>query len=258
MPRFAANLTTLFNDTDFLARFASARAAGFEGVEFLFPYTHPPAAVLAQLQRHRLELVQFNLPPGDWDAGDRGLAVDPARQDAFRASVAQALDYARAVGATQLHCMAGLVPRGLPLATAHNCYVANLRYAAGIFAAHGIRLMIEPINTFDMPGYFLHGSAQAAAIIAEVGAPNLYLQFDLYHMQRMEGGLADSITRLLPLIRHMQLADVPGRHEPGTGEIDWRALFAHIDGSGYGGWIGCEYFPKAGTEAGLGWREQLV
>jgi hydroxypyruvate isomerase len=258
MIRLAANLTTLFNDLPFLERFAAARACGFEGVELLFPYAHAPELLRSLLARHRLELVQFNLPPGDWEGGERGLAVDPRRRDAFRASVDVALQYARAVGVRQLHCMAGIVPPSLGAEAAHATYVDNLRHAAAAAAPHGIRIMIEPINTFDMPGYFLAGSAQAAAIIAEAGADNVFLQFDLYHMQRMEGQLEERIALLLPLIRHMQLADVPGRHEPGTGTIDWKRLFAHIDQLGYGGWIGCEYFPAADTRSGLGWREQFL
>jgi hydroxypyruvate isomerase len=253
MPKFAANLTTLFNELEFPDRFEAARRHGFTGVEFLFPYAYPPDLIAERLRQYGLELVQFNLAPGDWHAGDRGLAVDPARRDAFRASVVQALDYALKVGARQLHCMAGIVPSGLAGALAHATYVDNLRHAAARFAAHGIRLMIEPINTFDMPGYFLTGSAQAAGIIAEVGAGNLFLQFDVYHMQRMEGRVGAAIERHFPIIRHIQIADVPGRHEPGSGTIDWKTLLALVDRLGYTGWIGCEYFPAGRTEDGLKW-----
>jgi hydroxypyruvate isomerase len=258
MPKFAANLTLMFNEAPFLERFALARAHGFGAVEFLFPYGFAAAAIADQLALHRLQLVLHNLPAGDWDAGERGLACDPRRIHEFRDSVTLALDYAGALGVPQLHCLAGIVAPDADRAAAHATYVANLRYAAARLAQAGLRLLIEPINTLDMPGYFLSGSAQAAAIIAEVGAPNLFMQYDIYHMQRMEGRLADTIATHLPLIAHMQLADVPGRHEPGTGTIDFRALFARIDALGYTGWIGCEYLPAGDTISGLGWREALT
>ncbi len=257
MPKFAANLSLMFNEAPFMERFALARRHGFDAVEFLFPYAFDAAAIARALKRHRLQLVLHNLPAGDWAAGDRGLACDPRRAGEFRASVALAIDYALALGVPQLHCLAGIVPPGLDRAAIHALYVDNLRYAAAALAPHGLRLLIEPINTFDMPGYFLSGSAQAAAVIAEVGAPNLFLQYDIYHMQRMEGELAATIAAHLPLIAHMQLADVPGRHEPGSGTIDFRVLFKAIDALGYTGWIGCEYLPQGDTAAGLGWREAL-
>ncbi len=199
-----------------------------------------------------------NLPAGDWDAGERGLACDPGRVDEFHASVELALNYAKQLGVRQLHCMAGLLAPGVTPAQARTTYIDNLRHASANLHAHGMALLIEPINSFDMPGYFLTGSAQAAAIIADCACPNLFLQYDIYHMQRMEGELAATITRLLPLIAHMQLADVPGRHEPGTGEIDYRILFALLDRLGYQGWIGCEYRPLGPTEDGLSWRERLL
>lgn len=258
MPKFAANLTTLFNEFDFLDRFAEARAHGFEAVELLFPYAWDAGEIAARLGDNQLHLVQFNLAPGDWDAGDRGLAVDPGRQLAFRDSVDLALEYAATLGVKQLHCMAGIAPPGMTQERARSQYVDSLRYATSKTAAHGIRVMVEPINKFDMPGYFLNDADQAATIIAEVGADNLYLQYDIYHMQRMGGQHADLLRRLMPLIRHMQLADVPGRHEPGSGVIDWAALFVLIDRLGYDGYIGCEYFPAAGTAEGLGWRRRFV
>jgi hydroxypyruvate isomerase len=258
MPTFAANLTMLFNEVPFLQRFALARANGFDAVECLFPYAWPAEQIAAELSTHSLRLVLHNLPCGDWDAGDRGLACDPRRQDEFRAGVDLAIDYARALKVPQLHCMAGITPADLPLAEAHATYIDNLRYAAAKLAAHGLRLLIEPINTVDMPGYFLTGSAQAAAVIAECGAVNLFLQYDIYHMQRMEGMLADTIAAYLPLIAHMQLADVPGRHEPGTGEIDIAALLHYIDALGYTGYIGCEYRPRGDTATGLAWRTRLA
>ena len=255
MPKFAANLTLMFTEAPFMERFALARRHGFEAVEFLFPYAFAAADIAQQLARHRLQLVLHNLPAGDWAAGERGIACDPQRVDEFRAGVALALEYARALGAPQLHCLAGIVPPGADRAAIGALYLDNLRYAAAQLAPHGLRLLIEPINTFDMPGYFLTGTAQAAAVIAEAGAPNLFLQYDIYHMQRMEGELAATIAARLPLIAHMQLADAPGRHEPGSGAIDFRTLFAQIDALGYEGWIGCEYIPLGDTAAGLGWRE---
>ena len=257
MPKFAANLTLMFNEAPFLERFALARQHGFDAVEFLFPYAYAAQDIARELARHRLQLVLHNLPAGDWAAGERGLACDPLRVDEFRASVALAIDYALALGAPQLHCLAGIVPPGAERSAVHATYIGNLRYAAAQLAPHGLRLLIEPINTFDMPGYFLYGSAQAAAVIAEAGMPNLFLQYDIYHLQRMEGALAATIAARLPLIAHMQLADVPGRHEPGSGTIDFRALLAAIDALGYTGWIGCEYLPQGDTGAGLGWREAL-
>ncbi len=261
MPRFAANLTMLFTELPFLDRFAAAREAGFDGVEFLFPYDYDASAIAARLAgdgaQQALELVLFNLPPGDWAAGERGIACDPRRIQEFQQGVAQAIDYALALGVRQLHCMAGIKPRHASARQAHTAYVNNLRYAAAACVPHGITVTIEPINTFDMPGYFLTGSAQAASIIAECGFDNIKLQYDIYHMQRMEGELANTIRRHLPLITHMQLADTPGRHEPGSGEINYAYLFGLLDELHYAGWIGCEYHPQNGTLAGLGWRERL-
>lgn len=258
MPQFAANLSLMFTEVDFLDRFDAARGHGFEAVEFLFPYAWPAHAIAERLARHSLTLALHNLPAGDWAAGERGIACDPGRVAEFEASVALALDYARVLGVPQLHCLAGIVPAKLTHAQARATYIANLRFAAGRLHEHGLRLLIEPINTFDMPGYFLTGSEQAAQIIAEVDAPNLFLQYDIYHMARMGEDLQAGITRHLPRIAHMQLADTPGRHEPGTGQIDFRALFRHIDQLGYQGWIGCEYHPQAGSAAGLGWRTALL
>ncbi len=257
MPKFAANVSLMFTERDFLARFGAARANGFEAVELLFPYDWPAADIAARLAESALQLVLFNLPAGDWAAGERGLACDPQRIDEFRAGVQQALDYATALGVGQLHCLAGIVPPGLSPTVAHATYVANLRYAAARLAEHGMRLLIEPINSFDMPGYFLIGSAQAADIIAECGAPNLFMQYDIYHMQRMEGRLDETIRANVALIKHIQMADVPGRHEPGTGEINFPHLFALLDKLAYAGWVGCEYHPVGETVAGLGWRAQL-
>ncbi|MES2323429.1 MAG: 2-oxo-tetronate isomerase [Pseudomonadota bacterium] len=252
MPKFAANLSFMFTELDFLDRFGAARAAGFDAVEFLFPYAYEAEAIAEQLARHALRLVLHNLPPGDWAAGDRGIATDPLRVGQFQDSVGLALDYATRLGVRQLHCLAGVNANG-----ERDTYLDNLRFAASQLARHGMTLLIEPINIFDMPGYFLSGSDQAADIIRDAGMDNLRLQFDMYHVQRMEGELAAAITRHLPLIAHMQLADVPGRHEPGSGNIDYRSLFALIDALGYEGWIGCEYHPLHDTLAGLAWRAAL-
>lgn len=258
MPKLAANLSLMFTELPFLDRFAAARGNGFAAVEFLFPYAFEAEAIAERLARYNLELVLHNLPPGHWDGGDRGMACDPARVPEFEDSVARALAYAVPLGVRQLHCLAGRLPPGVTPAAAHRSYIANLRFAADRLAEHGMRLLIEPINTIDMPGYFLSGSAQAAAVIAEVGAANLFLQLDLYHLHRMGEDLAQAIAAHAPLTAHMQLADSPGRHEPGTGEIDYGALFALIDRLGYPGWIGCEYHPQHDTVAGLGWRGALL
>ncbi|RJG20469.1 hydroxypyruvate isomerase [Massilia cavernae] len=253
MPKFAANLTTMFTETSFLDRFAAAREHGFTAVEFQFPYAFPAADVRERLDANGLELVLHNLPAGDWNAGERGIACDPARIAEFRDSVGLALEYALALGAPQLHCLAGKLPPGVEPELAHDTFVANLRHAAAELGRHGLRLLIEPINTYDIPGYFLSGSKQAAGIIKECCASNLFLQYDIYHMQRMEGELAGTLRSLLPLVKHIQVADNPGRHEPGTGEINYPFLFALLDQLGYEGWVGCEYTPATTTAAGLGW-----
>jgi hydroxypyruvate isomerase len=258
MPKFAANLTMLFNEVPFLERFERAAKAGFEAVEFLFPYAWPAAEIKSRLDAHRLKLVLHNLPPGDWDAGERGIGCHPDRVDEFRAGVGKAIEYARALGVPQLNCLAGKVPAGVDDATLRKTFVANLKFAAGELKKAGLKLLIEPINIFDIPGFYLNHTAQAASILDEVGADNAFIQYDIYHAQRMEGELSATIQKYLPRIAHMQLADNPGRNEPGTGEINYAFLFAHIDRIGYGGWIGCEYKPAAATEAGLGWRQRLA
>lgn len=255
MPKFAANLSLLFNELSFLDRFAAARSAGFDAVEFLFPYAFEAEQILGRLRRYGLDLALHNLPPGDWAAGDRGMACDPRRLLEFQDSVGLALEYALDLGVKQLHCMAGKLPPKVPAERAHATFVDNLRFAAGALAPHGIRLLIEPINDRDMPGYFLTHSSQAAAIIAEAQLDNLFLQYDVYHMQRMEGDLANTLRERLPIIRHIQIADVPGRHEPGSGEINYPFLFGLLDELGYDGWVGCEYIPRGDTVAGLGWRD---
>ena len=258
MPRFAANLTLLFNEHAFLDRFAAAAQAGFTAVEFLFPYAFDAREIADRLNANGLQLVLHNLPAGDWDGGDRGIACDPERRAEFREGVAVALRYAAQLGVPQLNCLAGILPSDCDPDRACQTLLDNLRFAAAQLKTAGLKLLIEPINTFDIPGFFLSHSAQASALIADVGADNLFLQYDIYHMQRMEGELGASLQKYLPLIRHIQLADNPGRGEPGTGEINYRYLFALLDQIGYDGWVGCEYRPKAGTLSGLGWRDALT
>jgi hydroxypyruvate isomerase len=243
----------LFNEVPFLDRFAAAAAAGFRGVEFLFPYEYEPEALADLLRANGLELVLHNLPAGDWAGGERGIATLPGRQDEFRASVDTAIRYATALGCPQVNCLAG-IPKGVEPAAARRVFVDNLSYAAPVLADAGIRLLIEAINNrVDIPGFFLNNTRQAIEIIEEVGSDNLYFQYDIYHMQIMEGDLARTIEANLPRIAHIQLADNPGRNEPGTGEINYPFLFQFLDRIGYQGWIGCEYKPKGGTADGLGW-----
>ena len=258
MPQFAANLTMLFNEHDFLDRFGAAAKAGFKAVEFLFPYAYPVAELQQRLQAHGLKLVLHNLPAGNWDAGDRGIACDPARVDEFRAGVAKAIDYAKALGVPRLNCLVGKKPAGVSDAQARSTLVANLKFAAAELKQAGLKLLIEPINTFDIPGFYLNTTAQALSILDEVGADNAYVQYDIYHAQRMEGELANTLQQHLARIGHVQLADNPGRHEPGSGEINYAFLFRHLERIGYQGWVGCEYKPAARTEDGLGWIQALA
>jgi hydroxypyruvate isomerase len=253
MPRFAANLTMMFNEVEFLDRFDAAARAGFQGVEYLFPYAWPKEQVAERLHRNGLAQVLHNLPAGDWAKGERGIACHPDRTGEFQDGVARAIEYARALGCAQLNCLAGISPPGAPAERVHSTLVANLGFAASRLGEAGIRLLIEPINTRDIPGFYLCRTAQALAIIDEVKSPNLWLQYDAYHMQIMEGDLATTIERNLARIAHVQIADNPGRHEPGTGEINYPFLFGHLDRIGYRGWVGCEYKPAATTEAGLSW-----
>ena len=253
MPKLAANLTMLFGESAFLDRFAAAAAQGFRGVEYLFPYDYDAPELARRLREQGLVQVLHNLPAGNWSAGERGIACHPDRMDEFKNGVAQAVKYATALDCDRVNCLAGILPPGVDPAVARETLVRNLRYAAPLLQAAGITLLIEPINTRDVPGFFLSGTAQAIEIMDAVGSDNLQLQYDIYHMQIMEGDPASTIERLLPRIGHMQLADVPGRHEPGTGSIDYPSLFATIDRLGYDGWIGCEYVPAAGTVPGLAW-----
>ncbi|HZX31219.1 MAG TPA: hydroxypyruvate isomerase [Rhodocyclaceae bacterium] len=254
MPKFCANLSFLFADVSFPERFARAAAAGFKGVEYLFPYDHPPEAIAGWLRDAGLEQVLFNLPAGDWAGGDRGLACRPGREEEFDAGVELALEYAQVLGCRRLHCLAGLRPAGVDEAEVRRTYVANLRRCVDRMAGAGIQVLIEPINSrVDMPGYWLDTPAMAFDLLEEIGRPNVAVQYDIYHAQVMAGDLARTIEANLGRIGHFQVADNPGRNEPGTGEINYPYLFALLDRLGYAGWVGCEYKPKAGTEEGLGW-----
>jgi hydroxypyruvate isomerase len=258
MPRFAANLTMLFNEVPFLDRFEKAAAAGFTGVEYLFPYDFPVEELVAKLKANNLKQVLHNLPAGNWGAGERGIAILPERVDEFRAGVDKAISYATALGCPQVNILAGIAPAGADRELLHNTFVNNLKFAAPKIKEAGLKLLIEPINTRDIPGFFLNYTKQAKAIIEEVGSDNLFIQYDIYHMQIMEGDLARTIEANLSQIAHIQLADNPGRNEPGTGEINYPFLFRHLDAIGYEGWVGCEYKPKGETAAGLGWLKELT
>jgi hydroxypyruvate isomerase len=253
MQRFAANLTILFNEVSFLDRFALAAKAGFEGVEYLFPYEFDKAELRQALDENDLIQVLHNLPAGDWSRGERGIAVLPDRIDEFRRGVASAIDYATVLGCRQVNCLAGIAPAELSADVLRTTFIANLTFAAGELGKHGIRLLIEPINRFDIPGFYLETVEQAASLIEDVGADNLFIQYDLYHQQRTKGELIGTYQRHAALIRHIQLADNPGRHEPGTGEINYPFVFDALEAAGYGGWIGCEYKPRTTTAEGLSW-----
>lgn len=252
MPRFAANLTMMFNEVPFLDRFEAAAKAGFKGIEILFPYEYPVEEIAARLKANGLQLVLFNAPPGDWNKGERGLAALPGREAEFEATLRQALEYAKALGCPRVHVMAGLVHQGASRAS----YVGNLKKAAPIARDHGVELLIEPINTRDIPGFFLNRTSDARAVIYEVGEPNLRLQFDIYHRQVMEGDVATAIREYASLTRHYQLANPPDRGEPDEGELNYAWLFRLIDETGFDGWIGCEYRPRRGTVEGLKWVQR--
>ncbi|WP_426434806.1 hydroxypyruvate isomerase [Bradyrhizobium genosp. P] len=254
MPKFAANLTMLFGEVPFVERFAAAKAAGFSGIEYLFPYDFDKAELREQLDKQGLTQVLHNLPAGNWAAGERGIAILPDRVDEFRDGVARAIDYAKALDCRQLNCLVGIAPRGADIFELNEVLLGNLRFAADALARERIRLLIEPINTIDIPDFFLNRTEQAVQIIADVQSSNLFVQYDIYHMQVMEGDIARRLQRHLPQIAHVQLADNPGRNEPGTGEINYPFLFRHLDVIGYRGWIGCEYKPRTSTVEGLGWH----
>jgi hydroxypyruvate isomerase len=253
MPRFAANLTMMFNEVPFLERFGAARHAGFRAVEFLFPYDYSAADIKAELDRHELTLALFNMPAGNWSAGDRGLACHPGSVQQVQEGVSTAITYAKALGCRQIHLMAGIRPRGASEGEMYDTYVANVRYAAAELARHDMTLLLEAINTRDIPGFYLNTSRQGFGLMDAARAPNVRFQYDVYHMQIMEGDLATTLKTHLARIGHIQIADPPARNEPGTGEINYPFLFDWVDEIGYAGWIGCEYRPRTTTVEGLGW-----
>lgn len=257
MINFAANLSTLFTELPFLDRFEAAAKAGFRAVEFQFPYAFELDAIRAQLDAHSLKAVLHNLPAGNWEFGERGIACLPHRVEEFRRGVAQGIRYAVGLGVRQVNCLAGIAPSDVPAGDLRAVLVSNLRYAAAELKAADLTLLIEPINTFDVPGFFVSRTGQAVELLDEVGADNAYVQYDIYHAQRMEGELAATLTRFLSRIGHIQLADNPGRNEPGTGEINFGWLLPYIQTAGYRGWIGCEYKPRGLTLDGLSWRDRL-
>lgn len=258
MTTFAANLSMLFTEAPFIERFGRAARAGFSQVECQFPYEATPEAIKAELQAHGLSLILHNLPAGNWAGGERGIACHPDRIEEFKQGVERAISYATALGVKKINCLAGIKPADVSEAQARATLVSNLRHAAQKLGEHGIDLLIEPINTFDIPGFFVSTTAQGLSILDEVGAANAYIQYDVYHMQRMEGELAGTLSRNLARIGHIQIADTPGRNEPGTGEINYPFLFAHLQRLEWKGAIGCEYKPAGVTEDGLGWRQQLA
>ncbi len=257
MPRFAANLSMMFTELPFLERFEAAAAAGFTGVEFLFPYAYAKEDLAAALTNNGLTQALFNFGQGAWDDGERGMGALPGREEEFAVALDTALDYAAALKCPRLHAMAGLTPAGATLEACRQTLIENLRQAAPKAAAADVTLLLEPLNTQDVPGYFLTSQAQARAIIEEVGAANLRLQLDLYHCQIMEGDLARHIREYADIVGHVQIAGVPGRHEPNVGEINYPFLFDVLDEVGYQSWVGCEYRPKGDTGAGLGWLNAL-
>jgi hydroxypyruvate isomerase len=256
--KFSANLSFLYPDKPFLERFAAAAADGFPAVEYLGPYADPKEKVAETLQANGLEQALFNTPSGDWAGGERGLGSLPDRVDEFRAGVATAIDYAKALSCPKVNVLAGIAKPGADLAAHEDTLVQNLKYAAPRFADAGIKLVIEPINTRDIPGFFLTTTTQAERILDRVADDNLYIQYDIYHMQVMQGDLVPTYERLKDRIAHIQIADNPGRNEPGTGEINYRFVFAALDRLGYDGYVGCEYKPRAGTSEGLGWMKELL
>ncbi len=257
MPRLAANLSMMFNEVPFLDRFDAAAKAGFKGVEFLFPYDFSAAEIKARLDANGLTQALFNMPPGNWAGGERGTASLPGRQAEFREGVKKALDYAAALDCKLVHCMAGIPPAGTPFTTAAALYAANLAWAGEQALAAGVKIAIEPINHRDMPGFHLNTMAQGAEVVQAIGTDRIGLQFDVYHCQVTEGDITKRLEALLPLVVHIQIADVPARNEPGTGEIGWEFVLRRMDELGYKGWVGCEYRPAGDTVAGLGWRARF-
>ncbi len=258
MPRFSANLSTLFTELPFPERFHAASAAGFKAVEVQFPYAADKREIAGRLKATDLQLVLFNLPAGNWEKGERGIACHPERVTEFRQGIDIALSYAETLDCRRINCLAGVLPRGVTPEAAKDVLLGNLDYAATKLAREGIRLLLEPINTYDVPGFLVATSQQGKALIEALGTTaNVRLQYDIYHMQKMEGNLAERFRELLPIIEHVQLADNPGRHQPGTGEINFPFLLRQIDELGYQGWIGCEYLPTSATMASFAWLTEL-
>jgi hydroxypyruvate isomerase len=255
MPRFAANLSMLFTEVPLLERFERAARAGFSTVELQFPYEAPALSIRDRLVANRQTMVLHNLPAGDWAGGERGIACLPDRVEEFRAGVGQAIAYATTLGVKQLNCLAGKAPAGVPDEVVRKTFVDNLRFAAAELKAVGIKLLIEPVNNFDVPGFWLSNTRLALSVLDEVGADNAYLQFDIYHAQRSEGEIVGTLSKHLARIGHIQVADNPGRNEPGTGEINYGFVFSQLEKLGYTGCVGCEYKPATTTEAGLAWLE---
>lgn len=253
MPKFTANLTMLYNELDFLDRFEAAAKSGFKGVEYLFPYPYQKERLAERLQKYGLTQVLHNLPAGDWAGGERGIAVLPDRVGEFQEGVGKAIEYASTLSCKQVNVLAGITPAGVDANKVRDTFVSNIRFAADKLKAAGIKLLIEAVNTFDIPGFYVKGTQQTLDLIAASGSDNIFVQYDIYHMQRMEGELAATMKKHLKQIAHIQLADNPGRNEPGTGEIGYPFLFRWLDEIGYTGWIGCEYKPKTTTLEGLGW-----
>lgn len=256
MAKFAANLSMLFTEVDFMQRFQLAAKNGFSAVEYMFPYDFAVQDIKKELDDNKLTQVLFNLPAGDWNGGERGIACLPQRQDEFQQGVKQAIEYAKVLNCKQINCLVGRKDPALSDEKTLEILMENLRFAAEMLAKENIRLLVEAVNTYDIPGFYLNSSSQVEALIKRVDHQNLYFQYDIYHMQRMEGELTETMKRLLSHISHIQLADNPGRHEPGTGEINYTYLFKQLESMGYQGWIGCEYKPATTTEQGLGWLKQ--
>jgi len=258
MIRLSANLSTMFTEFPFLGRFEQAAISGFKGVEFWFPYQWEMNEIAEQLNKQSIEVVLHNLPPGNWEAGDRGIACIPGREDEFRESVGLGIKYAKALGCQRLHCPVGIAPREFPEEIIRRTLVENLRFAAEATEKEGIRLLIEALNNNQFPGFYLTHTQQAVGLINEVGSDNLRVLYDSFHMQIMEGNLTNTIQGNLSYIGHIQIADNPGRHEPGTGEINFQNLLRFIEEVGYDGWIGCEYIPLGATRDGLKWAEPYL
>jgi len=253
MPKFSANLTMMFNEVDFLERFSRASKAGFKAVEYMFPYDWPKDQLVDTLNQSGMKQILHNLPAGDWAKGDRGIACLPDRKTEFEEGVGLAIEYAKALECPNLNCLVGLAPQGVSQTEIHETVIENLKFAAGALEKEGLRLLVEALNNEAVPGFYLVRTQEVIQLLVEVDHPNIWLQHDVYHMQIMEGNLIQTISENISRIAHIQIADNPGRHEPGTGEINFTNLFSAIDRAGYSGWIGCEYIPAGKTEDGLSW-----